>query len=46
MSCTQEPGEEQYHFFVSDRAENFTNFATAILSNEIKETKQINIEEY
>ena len=46
MSCTQEPGEDPYHFFVSDRAENFTNFATAILSNEIKETKQINIEEY
>ncbi len=46
MSCMQEPGEDPYHFFVSDRAENFTNFATAILSNEIKETKQINIEEY
>lgn len=46
LSCTENPGEDQYHFFVSDQAENFTNFATAILPNEIQETKQINIEEY
>ena len=37
---------DQYQFFVSDRAENFTRFAKAILPNEVKDTKQINIEEY
>lgn len=37
---------EKYQFFVSDRAEKFTNFATSILPNEVKETKQINIEEF
>ena len=30
----------------SDRAENFTRFAKAILPKEVKDTKQINIEEY
>ena len=39
-------GTEQYHFFVSDCAENFTSFATAILPKEVKETKQISIYEY
>ena len=38
--------EEQYRFFVSDRAENFTRFAQAILPKEVKDTLQINIEEY
>lgn len=37
---------EKYQFFVSDLAEKFTDFATAILPNEVKETKKINIEEY
>ncbi len=37
---------EQYQFFVSDRAENFTRFAKAILPREVKDTDQINIEEY
>ena len=49
LSCTEDgrkAGEEQYHFFVSDCAENFTSFATAILPKEVKETKKINIEEY
>ena len=41
-----EPILEQYQFFVSDRAENFTRFAKAILPKEVKDTKQINIEEY
>ena len=41
-----EPILDQYQFFVSDRAENFTRFAKAILPNEVKDTKQINIEEY
>lgn len=38
--------EEKYQFFVSDLADKFTNFATAILPKEVKETKHINIEEY
>ena len=37
---------EKYQFFVSDLAEKFTSFATAILPGEVKETKKINIEEY
>ena len=41
-----EPILDQYQFFVSDRAENFTRFAKAILPKEVKDTKQINIEEY
>lgn len=39
-------GEDKYQFFVSDLAEKFTDFATSILPNEVKETKKINIEEY
>lgn len=37
---------DKYRFFVSDLAEKFTRFATSILPNEVKETKQINIEEF
>jgi len=37
---------EKYQFYVSDLADQFTSFATAILPNEVKETKKINIEEY
>lgn len=37
---------DKYRFFVSDLADKFTSFAAAILPNEVKETKQINIEEY
>ncbi len=37
---------EKYQFFVSDLAEKFTDFATSILPNEVKETKKINIEDY
>ena len=40
------PPEEKYQFFVSDMAEKFRAFATAILPGEVKETKKINIEEY
>lgn len=39
-------GEEQYQFFVSDLAEQFTDFAASILPNEVHETKKINIEEF
>lgn len=37
---------EKYQFYVSDLAEKFTDFATSILPNEVKETKKINIEEF
>lgn len=37
---------EKYQFYVSDLADQFTSFATAILPNEVKETIKINIEEY
>lgn len=37
---------EQYQFFVSDLAEKFTDFATSILPNQVKETKRIEIENY
>lgn len=40
------PLEEKYRFYVSDMAEKFRAFATAILPEEVKETLQINIEEY
>ena len=42
---SQENGEK-YQFFVSDLADKFTGFATAILPNEVKTTQKINIEEY
>lgn len=38
--------KEKYQFYVSDLAEKFTDFATSILPNEVKETKKINIEEF
>ena len=38
--------EEKYQFFVSDMAEKFRSFATSILPDEVRETVQINIEEY
>lgn len=38
--------EDKYQFFVSDLAEQFTSFATAILPNEVKKTRQIDIETY
>lgn len=37
---------EKYQFYVSDLAEKFTSFAAAILPNEVRETRKINIEEY
>lgn len=37
---------EKYQFYVSDLADKFTDFATSILPNEVKETRQINIEEF
>lgn len=37
---------EKYQFYVSDLAEKFTSFAKAILPDQVKETKQINIEEF
>ena len=49
MSCDtgrELPLEEKYQFYVSDMAEKFRDFATAILPDEVKKTVQINIEEY
>lgn len=50
QDLTCEPGSpvqgEKYQFYVSDLAEKFTDFATSILPNEVKETKKIHIEEY
>lgn len=48
MDCDPSvPAEgEKYRFYVSDLAEKFTDFATSILPNEVKETRKINIEEY
>jgi len=48
-SLTCDPGlpeDGKYQFFVSDLAEKFTSFATSILPEEVKETRQINIEEF
>ena len=47
LICSQTAeAEDQYRFFVSDLADKFARFATAILPDQVKETKQINIEEY
>lgn len=47
LICSQTAAaEDQYHFFVSDLADKFTRFATAILPDQVKETKRISIEEY
>ena len=47
MTCLPDgENKEKYQFFVSDLAEKFTSFATAILPGEVKETRKINIEEY
>lgn len=37
---------DKYHFYVSDLAEKFTSFAASILPYQVKETRQINIEEF
>lgn len=37
---------DQYRFYVSDLAEKFTDFATSILPDQVKETRKINIEDY
>lgn len=44
--CPPKDSEEQYRFFVSDLAEQFTDFATSILPNEVHGTEKINIEEF
>lgn len=40
------PAEEKYCFYVSDLAEKFTSFAASILPGQVRETKQINIDEF
>jgi glutamate racemase len=42
----EETAEEKHCFYVSDLAEKFTSFASSILPEDVRETKQINIEEY
>lgn len=37
---------DKYRFYVSDLAEKFTNFASSILPDQVKQTKKINIEEF
>lgn len=39
-------GKNKYQFYVSDMAERFRDFAKSILPNEVKETYQVNIEEF
>lgn len=39
-------GQKKYNFYVSDMAEKFRDFAKSILPNEVKETYQVNIEEF
>ena len=47
LLCQPEAGgREKYLFYVSDLAEKFTSFATSILPGQVKETRQINIEEF
>ncbi len=44
---TGEAGQgEKYQFYVSDLAEKFTSFASAILPEQVKETRKIDIETY
>lgn len=38
--------QDKYQFYVSDLAEKFTNFASSILPDQVKQTKKINIEEF
>lgn len=42
----KDQSQEKYCFYVSDLAEKFTNFAASILPGQVKETKQINIEQF
>lgn len=44
--ATVEAAGEKYQFYVSDLAEKFRNFASAILPEQVKETREIHIEEY
>jgi glutamate racemase len=46
LNDTDEPFQDKYHFYVSDLAEKFTNFASSILPDQIKQTKKINIEDF
>ncbi len=49
MTCVRhdgEPSSEKYRFYVSDNAKKFTDFAAAILPEEVKDTTFINIEAY
>ena len=41
-----ESSQDKDRFYVSDLAEKFTNFASSILPDQVKQTKKINIEEF
>lgn len=43
LACEE---EKKYKFYVSDMADRFRDFASAILPNQVKNTQMINIEEY
>lgn len=50
LDLDRQPGAaykgEKYQFYVSDLAEKFTAFASAVLPDQVKETRRIPIEEY
>lgn len=46
LNDTIDPHQDKYRFYVSDLAEKFTNFASSILPDQIKQTKKINIEDF
>ena len=46
LSDCKDSDLEQYHFYVSDLAEKFTDFASSILPGQFRQTHQINIEEF
>ncbi len=46
LNDTIDPCQDKYRFYVSDLAEKFTNFASSILPDQIKQTKKINIEDF
>ncbi|WP_124067010.1 glutamate racemase [Clostridium sp. E02] len=47
LLCEQDQGlSDKYQFYVSDLADKFTDFATSILPGQVRESRQINIEDY
>lgn len=47
LLCEGDQGlSDKYRFYVSDLADKFTDFATSILPGQVRESRQINIEDY